>query len=184
MTTPTGPAPRTTGRQARRQARADRTGTPKPTITKTRVGGGFNPSIHPSVSINVTKTSPTGPTGAAAPSTATTGATPGGDFMSNEDIRAWCEDVRKKARNRAVERAMDAEQLEAVLRRIPTAEGSVAGARMRARRVSRHAKVIARAEQRIAKAAAALYAQFEREFDANLRKVGKARPPQPNRFRF
>jgi predicted RNA-binding Zn ribbon-like protein len=104
--------------------------------------------------------------------------------MSNEDIRAFCEFIRKHARNRAVERAMDAEQLEAILRHIPTQDGSMGGARLRARRVSRHLKKIAKAEQAIAKAAAALYAQFEQEYEANLRKVGKARGPQPTRFTF
>lgn len=102
--------------------------------------------------------------------------TPGADFMSNEDIRAFSEHVRKAARNRAVERSMDAEQLQAVLRRIPDATGSLAGSRMRAWRVARPLKKIAAAEKVIARNAAALHATFEREFESELRRVGRARP--------
>lgn len=155
-------------------------------------GGGFN--MMPQVNLSFIKATTVGSTPQSAEQTqgATPGGgpgpagrgTPGADFMSNESVRAFCEFVRKNARNRAVERAMDAEQLEQVLRHIPTEDGSMAGARLRSRRVSRHLKKIAKAEQEIAKSAAGLYAQFEREFESNLRKVGKARPPQPARFTF
>lgn len=159
------------GQQAARRRREAR-------ANKTKIGG-FNPTV----SVNIGK-------GAAPAADANAGGsgskgTPGGDFMSNEDIRTWCEHVRKQARNRAVERSMDAEQLQAVLRHIPTSDGSMGGALMRARRVSRHLRRIARAEQVIAKAAAAAYAQFEREYEAELRKVARARPQQPAaRFSF
>lgn len=161
------------------------TAPPKPTVNKTRNGGGFNPSVSLSF-VKATGSgssvgAPADPGTAAGPAG---GTTPGGGFMSNEDIQAWCEHVRKHARNRAVERAMDAEQLEQVLRHIPTPDGSMAGARLRSRRVSRHLKRIAKAEQVIAKEAAAAYAQFQREFESELSKVGKARPPQPVRFTF
>lgn len=159
----------------------------KPDVNKTRNFGGFN--VNPALNITVVGTNNNGSAPAApgpgggGSSPAGTG-TPGSGFASNEDIQAFSEAVRKQARNRAVERAMDAEQLEQVLRHIPTPDGSMAGARLRARRVSRHAKKIAKAEQEIAKAAAALHAQFQREFESELSKVGKARPPQPTRFTF
>ncbi|OKI16610.1 plasmid transfer protein TraA [Streptomyces sp. CB03911] len=157
------------------------------TNNRTRQGGGFNPTLG--LNLNFAKGAPQAgtpsPAPAAGPGAPAAGrGTPGASFMSNEDIRAFSEHLRKGARNRAVERAMDAEQLEAVLRHIPTQDGSMGGARLRARRVSRHLKKIAKAEQAIAKAAAALYAQFEQEYEANLRKVGKARGPQPTRFTF
>lgn len=179
---PAAPQPQPNQRAEGREAARQRREAQRNKTTKTKVGGGFNPSLNPTISVNISKG---GTQEAAAPQAAGRGnGTPGGDFMSNDDIRAWCEHVRKAARNRAVERAMDAEQLEAVLKRIPTSDGSRAGSMMRARRVSRHLKRIARAEQVVAKAAAAAYAQFEAEFEADLRKVGKARPAQAARFTF
>lgn len=165
------------------------TGGAKPGTVKN--GGGFNPSFNPTLAVNIARMRAAG--GGAGPGAGPAGGrsgngstgTPGGDFMSNEDIRAFTEYLRKNARQRAVERAMDAAQLEAVLRNIPDAAGSMAGARMRARRVSRWLKRIARAEQLIAKWATALYAAFEREFEAELRKVGKARTQvKQNRPKF
>lgn len=104
-----------------------------------------------------------------------TQGTPGSEFMSNEDIRAFSEHVRREARNRAVERSMDAEQLQAVLKAIPDSTGSRAGSRARARRVARPLKLIAAAEKVIARQAAAMYARFEAEYESELRKIGKAR---------
>lgn len=109
---------------------------------------------------------------------------PGGDFMSNEDIRAFCEDGRKKARQRAVERALDAQMLEGRLANIPDTNGTMAGARARARRVTRWLKRIAQAEKLIAKWYAALYSSFEREYDAQLMKIGKGRVQQKPTNRF
>lgn len=109
---------------------------------------------------------------------------PGSDFMSNEEVRTYCETLRRGHREAAVERVMDAEQLEAVLKTIPTSDGSLAGARMRARRVARHLRRIAKAEQLIAKEAASLYGAFEREYEVELRKIGKARPQQPKKTPF
>ena len=149
------------------------------TTNKTKVGGGFN--LNPSLNISVTdKSTPTGNGAGQTISGQGQGAgTPGADFMSNEDIRAFCEHVRKESRNRATERAMDADHLEAVLRTIPDAYGAMSGSRSRARRVARNLKKIAAAEKQIQKYAAMLYGTFEREFEANLRTVGKARPQQP-----
>lgn len=160
--------------------------TPNPPRPRTSVknGGGFNPSVNPSLNISVTKGGSSRQAPAASGGPAGGKGTPGADFMSNEDIRAFSEHLRKEARNRAVERAMDAAQLEAVLRSIPDTTGSMAGARMRARRVSRNLKRIARAEQLIAKWATALYGAFEREFEAELRKVGKGRAQQNVRKPF
>jgi hypothetical protein len=152
---------------------------------KNRTGGGFNPSLgftvnktvlaQPGVTTTATVTSAPGGTG---------GRIPGSDFMSNEDIRAFCEHLRKQARNRATERAMDADHLEAVLRTIPDAAGNLRGARGRARRVSRWMKKIAAAEKAVQKYSAMAYGTFEREFESDLRKVGKGRtqPPAASRF--
>ncbi|MEV1011681.1 plasmid transfer protein TraA [Streptomyces sp. NPDC049881] len=140
-----------------------------------------------SLTININKNSAKGGTAIgqkSAGQAADQASVPGAEFMTNEDIRAFSEHVRKVARNKAVERSMDAEHLAQVLRHIPTSDGSMAGARMRARRVARHLKAIASAEKLIAKQAAALYASFEREFESDLRKVGKARPAKQPRAPF
>lgn len=150
---------------------------------KVKNGGGFNPSFNPSVAVNVMKNGGA-PTAATAGQNGTSTGTPGGDFMSNEDIRAFSEHARKAARKRAVERALDAEMLEARLRNIPDQYGNMSGSRARARRVSRHLKRIAQAEKLIAKYAAALYAAFEREYEAELMKIGKARTQQKRPQKF
>jgi hypothetical protein len=102
-------------------------------------------------------------------------AMPGSGFTSDEDIRAFSEAIRKDARPRAVERALDAETLESVLRSIPDINGSLSGSRARARRVARHLKRIAAAEKLIAKQAAALYASFTLEFEAELAQISNGR---------
>lgn len=142
----------------------------------------FKPSVNPTLNINMQG-------GAAQPAAAAPGrgggkGAPGGDFMSNEDIRAFSEFLRKNGRQRAVERVLDAEMLEARLRNIPDAMGSMAGSRARARRVTRHLKRIAQAEKLIAKYASALYSSFEREYEAELMKIGKGRMQQHPSPRF
>lgn len=156
----------------------------KPDVNKTKF---FN--LNPAVNLTIVGTNNAGQGAATAgPAAGAAGGsntgTPGAGFMSNEDIHAFCEHVRKEARNRAVERTMDAEQLEAMLRHIPMPDGVMGGARFRAARVSRHLKVIARAEQLIAKKAAALYAQFQREYESELNRIGKARPKPAAKFTF
>ena len=143
-------------------------------VNRTRNGDGFG--FKPSLNINVTEKHPAAPgPGAPAGGGKTGKGTPGADFMSNEDIRAFAEHLRKEARNRAVERSMDAAQLEARLRNIPDSSGRMHGSRARARRVTRHLKLIAAAEKAIAKWSTALYSAFEREFEAELIKIGKGR---------
>lgn len=171
-----GPQPSTArARHEKRGRNANRT------VNKTRNGGGFNPALNVTPSINITKVVNPGPgaAGSTAGPGAGAGTTPGSGFMSNEDIHKFAEYIRKEGRKRAGERAMDAEQLEQVLRHIPDTNGSLVGARIRARRVSRHLKRIAKGEQLIAKEATALYAAFEREYEAELRKVGRGRAAQP-----
>ncbi|WP_069751614.1 plasmid transfer protein TraA [Streptomyces sp. EN16] len=153
--------------------------------SKTRTGGGFNPSIGLAVNktvVNGKAGGSTAPGGGAGPGTG--GKIPGSDFMSNEDIRAFCEYLRKESRNRATERAMDADHLEAVLRTIPDGGGSLHGARARARRVSRWLKKVAAAEKNIQKYSAMIYGTFEREYESDLRKVGKGRTQQPRPTKF
>lgn len=106
---------------------------------------------------------------------------PGADFMSDEDIRAFCEYIRKDSRNQATERAMDADHLEAVLRTIPDVHGSRSGSRARARRVSRWLKKIAAADKAKQKYAAMLYGTFTREFETELKRLSPGRPKQQNR---
>lgn len=146
-------------------------------VNKTRNGGGFNPSVNPTVNISVVK---------GATHTPQKGAqgVPGGDFMSNEDIRAFCEHGRKDSRKRAVERALDAEMLQGRLANIPDSFGNMSGARMRARRVTRWLKRIAQAEKLIAKWYSALYSAFEREYESELMKIGKARTQQKQPSKF
>lgn len=116
-----------------------------------------------------------------APSANGARAMPGAGFSSDEDIRAFCEALRKDARPRAVERALDAETLESVLRQIPDVQGSMAGSRMRARRVTRHLKRIAAAEKLIAKQAAALWSTFTREYEAELAQISRGHRRGVNR---
>jgi hypothetical protein len=156
-------------------ARPGGAGAPPKNINKT-----FKPSVNPSLSVNVQKTTINGGAQAAGGSK----GAPGGDFLSNEDIRAFCEDGRKKSRQRAVERSLDAEMLEGRLRNIPDTYGSMSGARARARRVTRHLKRIAQAEKLIAKGYAALYSAFEREYESELMKIGKGRQQQKPSPRF
>lgn len=158
------------------------------TINKTRVGGGFNPSMNLTVN-EKSGGHPTVGQQAASPGAVagTGGKIPGSDFMSNEEIRAFCEYHRKGARNGATELAMDADHLEAVLRAIPDLTGSLGGSRARARRVSRWLKKAAAADKAKQKYFASLYATFEREYDSELRKIGKGtRQPrtQPIRNQF
>lgn len=146
--------------------------------TVNRTGGGFNPSANLTYS-KTTVVNGGGNGQQAGGAGGHGGKVPGADFMSNEEIRAFCEHLRKDARNRATERAMDADHLEAVLRTIPDLTGSLGGSRARARRVSRWLKKIAAAEKNIQKYAASVYATFEREYDSELRKIGKGRTKQP-----
>lgn len=153
---------------------------------RNKTGGGFNPSgkveFHKTTVINNGPASSGGP--GPGPRSGGGGDDPGSDFMSNEDIYAFCEHLRKESRNRATRRAMDADHLEAVLRNIPAADGSRSGSRARARRVVRGLKVIAAAEKVIQKSAASVYATFEKEFESELRKIGKARTQQNPRTAF
>lgn len=145
-------------------------------INKSRA---FSPSVNPTVNISVLKGG-----SEAAPSKKAQQGAPGGDFLSNEDIRAFCEAGRKDARQRAVERSLDAEMLEGRLRNIPDTTGSMSGSRARARRVTRWLKRIAQAEKMMAKWYAALYSAFEREYEAELMQIGRARHQQKPRNRF
>ena len=159
---------------------------PRRQTNKTHHGGGFN--LTPTVTINVNdKGHPTNNTAGQAGQQGGNGqgkGTPGADFMSNEDIRAFSEHLRKEARNRAVTRSMDAAQLEARLRNIPAADGRMHGSRARARRVTRYLKLIAAGEKAIAKWSTALYSAFEREFEAELIKIGKGRTQPRTGQRF
>ncbi|MFD7616592.1 plasmid transfer protein TraA [Streptomyces sp. NPDC059802] len=148
------------------------------TVNKNRTGGGFNPSV----SLGFTKVTQQGGgtvgQQAGGPGAAGGGGkVPGSDFMSNEDIRAYCEHYRKKARNLATEMAMDADHLEAVLRTIPDPAGALGGSRARARRVTRWLKKASAAQKAQQKYFASLYGTFEREFESNLRSI-KARQQQ------
>ncbi|MER7412969.1 plasmid transfer protein TraA [Streptomyces cacaoi] len=145
-------------------------------INKSRA---FSPSVNPTVNISVLKGG-----SEAGPSKKASQGAPGGDFLSNEDIRAFCEHGRKDARQRAVERSLDAEMLEGRLRNIPDTTGSLSGSRARARRVTKSLKRIAQAEKMIAKWYAGLYAAFEREYEAELMQIGRARHQQQPRNRF
>ncbi|WP_405718145.1 plasmid transfer protein TraA [Streptomyces sp. NBC_00046] len=154
------------------------------TVNRNRSGGGFNPAA--SVAFNKTTIVNGGGTAgqAGGAGTAGGGKVPGSDFMSNEDIRAFCEHHRKKSRNGATELAMDADHLQAVLRTIPDASGSLSGSRARARRVARWLKKAAAADKAKQKYFASVYATFEREYESELRKIGKGRQQQRPASKF
>lgn len=139
-------------------------------------------SVIPPLTFSVNKTtvvtSPTATTNGGPP------AAPGSNFSSNEDIHAYANHGRRTARDRASELAMDAEALETILRMIPDASGSFAGARIRAMKVARPLKRIAAAEKLIAKLYVQLYATFQKEYEAELNKVGKGRTRQQPRAPF
>lgn len=141
----------------------------------------FSPDgIIPPLALHLSKTTVVN----AADTQKTPAALPGSNFNSNEDIRAFANAIRQQARDRAGLRAMDAEALDTILRMIPDTTGSMAGARMRARRVSRWLKKIAAAEKLIAKSSVALYASFQREYESELSKVGKGRAQPTPRAPF
>ncbi|MFD4921168.1 plasmid transfer protein TraA [Streptomyces goshikiensis] len=138
-------------------------------------------SSLPPLSFNLSKTTVvnSGGTPAHTPKSA-----PGSDFTSNEDIHAYANHGRKLYRDRSGLTAMDAEALVTILRHIPDTSGSFAGARIRAAKVARPLKRIAALEKTIAKLYVALYAGFQREFEAELNKIGKGRAQQAPRTPF
>jgi len=73
---------------------------------------------------------------------------------------------------------MDADHLESILRTVRDPNGTLGGSRARARRVTRWLKKAAAADKAKQKYFASLYATFEREFESDLRKIGKARGQQ------
>ncbi|MFJ3839446.1 plasmid transfer protein TraA [Streptomyces sp. NPDC090054] len=142
----------------------------------------FSPDgLLPPLALHLTKTTVVNGGGTQAD---TTKSAPGSDFTSNEDIHAYANHGRKLYRDRACLTAMDAEALVAILRHIPDTSGSFAGARIRAAKVSRPLKRIAALEKTIAKLYVVLYAGFQREFEAELNKVGKARAQKAPRAPF
>ncbi|MFF1650153.1 plasmid transfer protein TraA [Streptomyces sp. NPDC058240] len=185
MTTPAndstsyGPGPRPVGEPSFPRAQQERAtrGAAHRTTHKTRVGGGFNPSLNLTVNEKVAMPHSVGQPGTPGAQQVGGGKVPGSDFMSNEDIRAYCEHYRKRARNLATEMAMDADHLEAVLRTIPDPAGALGGSRARARRVTRWLKKASAAQKAQQKYFASLYGTFEREFESNLRSI-KARQQQ------
>ena len=186
MTTPAndstsyGPGPLPVGEPSfprAQQSRATGDRTENRYTNKTKVAGGFNPSLNLTVKSGGPVAGTIGQQAGGA-SGGTGGKVPGSDFMSNEDIRAFCEYHRKQSRNGATELAMDADHLESVLRTILDPNGTLGGSRARARRVTRWLKKAAAAEKAKQKYFASLYGTFEREFESNLRTVGKARAQQ------
>jgi hypothetical protein len=160
---------------------------PQPPASDRRINNKLNVKFSPEglippLALHLSKTTVVNAPSAQAGSSSK--AAPGSDFNSNEDIRAFANYIRKEGRDRAAVRAMDAEALETILRMIPDSTGSMAGARMRARRVSRWVRKIAAAEKLIAKCGVGLHAAFEKEFEVELSRIARARPRQPNRSPF
>ncbi|MGQ4353190.1 plasmid transfer protein TraA [Streptomyces drozdowiczii] len=155
-----------------------------PPVSTHKTGGGFRPAANVAFNKTTIINGSNGHGGQPAGVQGTGGKIPGSDFMSNEDIRAFCEYHRKQSRNGATELAMDADHLVTVLRTIPDTTGSLSGSRARARRVSRWLKKAAAAEKAKQKYFAALYGTFEREYESNLRRVGKGRTQaqRPTKF--
>ncbi|MGW4505714.1 plasmid transfer protein TraA [Streptomyces sp. NPDC004436] len=163
---------------------------PRNAPTNTRPAGNRTNNVNiklpdlgslPPLSFSVNKT--TVVNGGQAPASSLKSA-PGSDFTSNEDIHAYANHGRKLYRDRASLTAMDAEALLTILRHIPDTNGSFAGARIRAAKVARPLKRIAALEKTIAKLYVALYAGFQREFEAELNKIGKGRAQQAPRTPF
>lgn len=170
----------------RAQQRRAATGrTDNRTINKTRNGGGFNPSLNLTVNEKTGLPHSVGQPGQQGEGQQSGGGkVPGSDFMSNEDIRAYCEHYRKKGRNLATEMAMDADHLEAVLRTIRDSSGSLGGSRARARRVTRWLKKAAAAQKAQQKYFASLYGTFEREYESNLRTIKARQQPAARSFNW
>ncbi|MBC3981272.1 hypothetical protein H8N01_01445, partial [Streptomyces sp. AC536] len=156
----------------------DRGDRPKYNVEKVNIGLPNLGDLLPNLSFNYTRVVHDG----ASRGSASQGF-PGADFLSNEDIRSFCEYGRKDARRRATERAMDFDHLEARLASIPDTAGQLGGARARARRVVKHGRRIAQAEKLIARWYATLYGAFEREYEAELVRIGRGRQQQPRKPR-
>lgn len=143
--------------------------------------GGLGGSLVPPVTVNIGSGSDQNGNGGGPGGKSGGGKVPGSDFMNNEDIRAYCEYYRKKARNLATEMAMDADYLESVLRTIPDPAGALGGSRARARRVTRWLKKASAAQKAQQKYFASLYGTFEREFESNLRTIKARHQEKPAR---
>lgn len=170
------PAPPPADRRRARSEREPRERNSKVNIEKVNLVpdlGGWLPNL----SLSVNKTTVVNGGGQAAADR----GIPGSDFLSNEDIRTFCEWSRKDARNRSTRVAMDVDMLEARLKSIPDVGGSMSGARARAKRVVRWGRRIAQAEKLIAKWYASLYGAFEREYETELVKIGRGRMQEPKR---
>ena len=102
------------------------------------------------------------------------------EFFTNADIRNYCEKARAAFLQLSFELAMAAEVLQAVLKEVPDPDGRPFSGQMRARRVAKHLKKTADDAKDAAKNAARTYASFQREFDPELNRSGRPRPPRRN----
>ncbi|MEV7182207.1 plasmid transfer protein TraA [Kitasatospora sp. NPDC093679] len=100
------------------------------------------------------------------------------EFFTNADIRNYCEQGRAAFLQLSFELAMAAEVLQAVLKEVPDADGRPFGSQFRARRVARHLKKAADDAKDAAANAARTYAAFQREYDPELNRTGRPRPPR------
>lgn len=100
------------------------------------------------------------------------------EFFTNADIRNYCENARAAFLQLSFELAMAAEVLQAVLKEVPDPDGRPFSGQMRARRVAKHLKKTADDAKDAAKNAARTYASFQREFDPELNRSGRPRPPR------
>lgn len=106
------------------------------------------------------------------------------EFLTNADVRNYCETARAAFIQLSFDIAMAAEVLNAVLKEVPDPEGRPFGSKMRARRVTRRLAKVADEAKDAAKNAAATYAAFQREFSPEMQHNPRARQQQRNPFDF
>lgn len=106
------------------------------------------------------------------------------EFLTNADVRNYCETARAAFVQLSFDIAMAAECLEAVLKEVPDPEGRPFGSRLRARRVTRRLSKVADDAKDAAKNAAATYAAFQREFSPEMQHNPRARQQPRRRFDF
>ncbi|MFI7240402.1 plasmid transfer protein TraA [Streptomyces cyaneofuscatus] len=141
------------------------------------VAGGFVPPIN--VTVNNTKNAVPGPRGGGQSQS----LLPAPDFNSPAQIRNYCNTLRAAAVTLSFEVAMGAEILKAVLATVPDPEGRMGGSKIRAFKVARKMQRAADELRNAAKLAAATYAQFQQEYEGELKQHRhRARPAQQPRM--
>ena len=139
-------------------------GGPKKVVTKTRNGGGLNPSVN--VSVNKTTTTNTNVTTGARGGHSPLDTLRTAELSDQEALHAFCEAGRRLGRELAIYLGCAEEELYQGLRELDGGKWALFGfdSRVRAGRVTRHLVHATEAAQVMAGHMAAAWIAFEKEF--------------------